>query len=365
MTLTVHSRPCYLLETAELVFSFVNDLPARALTAPGEYCIPEEEALRIRQEICRDLDPTDKQLQYFFQGFRLEDGSSRLSNLATTMLYSCVFALPSDVREMKQQLLEFWASIKPPYCISAADPFALSFDHAQSSEFSSLSEEMNKVPVPMVYQIRLVEVFSQYARYLDLLTDLLEPLARRLEPLLEPWVLRAQPLVHQWEQYFRDPENVRRFFINRVSGFHCEHLELALRYFPAEIGYYRVVSQEKDTPDQASLLPGLGMKPGCDRASASPALDDREITALRLISNPDRLAMLQAMTRRPMGGNELADELGLNSGTVFRDLNNLATAQLITRDVQGRKSVYRTNTEMLRRLMNRILHVVDPSESEL
>ncbi len=358
----MQTRPCLLMETAELVFSFVNDLPPQQLTASGEWCLPEEEALRIRQEVCQGLDPQDKKLQFFFQGFQLEGGYSRLSNPATTMLYSCLSTMPSDVQEMKGKLLEFWESIEPPYCISAADPFALSLVHASSEEFSPLAEEMNKVPAPMNYQLRLVEIFAQYPRYLEQLVDILQPLARRLEPLLEPWVQRVQPLLQGWEQFFSEPENVSDFFRNRMAGFQCSQLELCLRYFPAKGGYYRVINEEKDTLGIACLLPGLDMKPGAPKATTAPALDDEEAAALRLIANPDRLAMLSAMMRRPMGGHELAVELGLNSGTVFRDLNNLATAQLITRVAEGRKRVYSTNMETLRQLMRRILLVVNPDE---
>ena len=52
------------------------------------------------------------------------------------------------------------------------------------------------------------------------------------------------------------------------------------------------------------------------------------------------------------------------SGTVFRDLNNLATAKLITRVAEGRKRVYSTNMETLRSLTRRILQVVNPDEPE-
>ncbi len=362
MKLTVHSRPCYLLETAELVFSFVNDLPASQLTAPGEFCIPEEEALKIRTEVCRDLNPQDRQLQYFFQGFVMEHSRSRLSNLATTMLYSCLGTFSSDAEQMKQKLLDFWAKIDPPYCISAADPFALSIDTAKQQGFVPLSEEMNKVSVPEAYQLRLVGAFSQYEYHLNQLMEILRPLARRLEPLLEPWVQRAQPLVRRWEQFFQKEENVRAFFRNRVDGFRCDAIELTLRYFPAEGGYYRVFGKTQTELNEACLLTGLGMKVGVEKPAEAPFLSDQEMTALRLIANQDRLAMLHAMMGQSMGGYELAEELGLNSGTVFRDLNNLATAQLITRDARGRKSVYRTNIEMVRQLMARVVKVVNPDE---
>ena len=361
MKIVIQPKPCLLLETAELVFSFVNELSPQLLTAAGEWCIPEEEALRIRREVCRGLDPQDKKLQFFFQGFELEGGYNRLSNLGTTMLYSCLTALDPEPEQMAENLLSFWESIEPPYCISAADPFALSIVQGSPEEFSPLSEEMNKVPAPMSYQLRLTEAFSQYPRYLHQLVEILQPLAKRLEPLLEPWVRQAQPLLQKWEVFFREPENVRDFFHSRMEGFRCGQIELCLRYFPSRSGYYRLINEEKESLGKACLLFGLDMKPGMPKTTA-PFLDDDEVAALRLIANPDRLEMLAAMMRRPMGGHELAGELGLNSGTVFRDLNNLATAKLITRVAEGRKRVYSTNMETLRSLTRRILQVVNPDE---
>lgn len=41
MELRIEREPCMLYETVELLYAFVNDIPAERLTAEGTYCIPE------------------------------------------------------------------------------------------------------------------------------------------------------------------------------------------------------------------------------------------------------------------------------------------------------------------------------------
>lgn len=73
------------------------------------------------------------------------------------------------------------------------------------------------------------------------------------------------------------------------------------------------------------------------------ALADWECTALRLMANPDRRAMLQAMMEKPMSGQELAQKLRLHGGSVFRELNSMYNARLLTREMDNGKNVYRTD----------------------
>ena len=70
---------------------------------------------------------------------------------------------------------------------------------------------------------------------------------------------------------------------------------------------------------------GVGTQPGLDEPNPVQEPEEWELTALRLLANASRMEMLHAMMERPMSGQELAQKLNLNSGTVFRDLNSLYT----------------------------------------
>ena len=43
MNVTATNEPCMILETVELLYAFINELPAGELTAPGPYTIPSSE----------------------------------------------------------------------------------------------------------------------------------------------------------------------------------------------------------------------------------------------------------------------------------------------------------------------------------
>ena len=81
-----------------------------------------------------------------------------------------------------------------------------------------------------------------------------------------------------------------------------------------------------------------------------------ELTALRLMANGSRMEMLHAMAERPMSGQELAQKLNLNSGSVFRDLNSLYNARLLLMESTGGRNCYRTNLPVVRNMMERMLN---------
>ena len=67
MNVQIMSTPCYLLETVELIYAFVNGVPAEELTGPGSYCIPVREVQRIMDTACAGLALQNPTLQFFFQ----------------------------------------------------------------------------------------------------------------------------------------------------------------------------------------------------------------------------------------------------------------------------------------------------------
>lgn len=56
-------------------------------------------------------------------------------------------------------------------------------------------------------------------------------------------------------------------------------------------------------------------------------------------------------------------ELGLHSGAVFRDLNNMARVGLINREVQEGRNIYRTNNAAVLRLSQRLVQVIGTEDS--
>ena len=356
MNVIFYKKPCLLLETTELVFAQVNQIPARDLTADGEFCLPPEEVHRIQKAVCGELRCSEEELQFYFKGFCIGTESSRMSCIARCLVYNSLEVGCSDVDSMIQALSANWQVQPNALRISGMDMYSLSFDSAEPGTFAPLSVEMMKLPIPAEYQTHLVEVFSHYEQYLRHLAEILRPATARLETLLEPWVQKAQPVAAQWEDFLTG-DVAGDFFRNRANINRREFgaLEVSLRYFPAEPGYLRIYEPNGDV----RMLIGVAMKAGrLSHPAKKEVLADWECTALRLIANPDRLAMLQAMMEKPMSGQDLAQKLGLHGGSVFRDLNSMYNARLLTREMDNGKNVYRTDLTVIQLLSRHMVSAI-------
>ena len=88
MELRIEREPCMLYETVELLYAFVNDIPAERLTAKGTYCIPEGELAGIMGAVCANLDPQDPDLHRYFARRPILDEPNQYTCLAFCMVYA-------------------------------------------------------------------------------------------------------------------------------------------------------------------------------------------------------------------------------------------------------------------------------------
>ena len=58
---------------------------------------------------------------------------------------------------------------------------------------------------------------------------------------------------------------------------------------------------------------------------------------------------------KTMSMQELATHLGLNPGTVFRNLNSLTNAKLLTKEIRGDQYYYRTNFPFIQAIFQHVL----------
>ena len=351
MEFQVHRKPCILLETVELVYSYVNQIPAEELTENAEYCIPAREISAIRDTVCGSLDPDNEELQFYFKGVPVDGKDRHLSCLACCMIYSTMDFSCTDIDSAVNSLKRGWFLTDRPFRISGINGISLNLTSAEG-EYTTLAWEIGRLPVPQSYQLQLVEVFSAFRWHLDRLMTILRPAAQRLEPLLAPWVEQAIPRAEEWERYLQEPAAMQTML--QKTGLkepEIRRLEIALRYFfpfggPGEFQH---------PVAHLCLHLGVGIPPGQDAPETPDRLRDWEFTALRLMVHPDRARMLRAMTDHPMSVQDLSQSLGLNPGSVFRDLNNMNNAGLLTQEVISNRIHYRTDSAAVERLTKHLM----------
>lgn len=351
MEVVIEREPCYLLEAAELVYSWVNDIPTEKLTGPGTYCIPVPEMDAIRMRACAGLDRRDAALQYYFTSVVLEPDGHDSSCLGCCLLYTPIRELEPNPTQMGQSLVENWHYLRSSGArVTSISGNSLNFEEEFAGGFLSLAQEMAELTAPQSYRMQLLEAFSAYDVHLNRLLSLLEPVLRRLPTLLEPWSRQAEHLVNKWHEFF-SAYSAEEFFRQR-SGISCESCKTAtlrLRYvFPK-------VSQGKVWSQFGVILFHLGVNlEPCSSQVSEIALSEQEFEALRLIGNPTRAKMLLEMMDKAMNIQELSLALGINPGSVFRDLNSLFSAKLLLLEIVNGRSYYRTNYTMVEHVTDRI-----------
>ena len=350
MRIMTHSAPCLLLEAAELVYGLVNRLSPQELTADGKYCIPPEDMRRISQTACAGLSADDPRLQFYFSGVPIEGAPHRTFCLGRCLLYASLNVDCSDVDSAVAAMSAAWGRGDEPLHITGVYGYSIGIGAPQSS-FSSLAQEVAQLPLPQSCQMQLVEVLANTDKHLRIVSEILRPVASSLEALLQPWIRQAAPLLAQWENFFRQ-EDANDFLLQRCQfdQSQIDSLNLALRYISPNLtmGSFQAPSSA------LHLHMGLNATVSKLREPKSPALDERDFAALRLLANPARAEMLRLLVGRTMSAQSVATTLGMHVGSVFRDLNNLYNAQLLlVSSVNGRNS-YRTSPAMIRSVTQRL-----------
>ena len=354
MKVTIYQEPCWLLEAAELVYGLVNQIPVEKLAGSGPYCIPPDQVRRIQAEACAGLDPLDELTQFYFRGVPLEGVSGRLSCLGCALLYSFLEIDHPQVDDFVRSMEADWRALcESGFHVEGIDGFSLSFEPALAGKLLSLARELAALQVPPLYRMQLLEVFSAFDRHLERVVELLRPIAAVLPDYMAPWTRQIPALAEQWDTFFQG-NSAQEFFLQRarIQSGEFRELRLAFRFF-SPYG-----SPGKFLGEKGRLLfhMGVNMQPGLGKAGQAQAPEEWELTALRLMANGSRMEMLHAMAERPMSGQELAQKLNLNSGSVFRDLNSLYNARLLLMESTGGRNCYRTNLPVVRNMMERMLN---------
>lgn len=349
MEVLINQEVSLLKETVELVFTYVNQLNPERLTSDAQG-IPLQEVQTMMDAACGDLDLKDPVLRFFFQPFAMENykgTSCSHTCVAIIMAYSFLRYSGSDMELSRKSLHDHHIGHTPYVAITSFNVCGLGTLDCQ--EYRSLAAQLNAFDMPDGLRLQLMEAITGYHRHVDMLCDLLEPVARKLLPLLMPWWEKVEPSRQQWAELVNTPEGRKEL----CKGFgyvvsNMERFELSLHLLRAGLGFG---SYERDKHTLSCDF-GLGALPGgVKRKRLAPS----EIAALRLLANPDRIEMLQIMMDGFVTPKELTERLNLYSGSVFRDLSNMFQSQLLDVEVDGIHRSYKTNIANLERLVNRLL----------
>lgn len=343
MLTRVVAKPCMLLEAVELLYAFINEIPAQKLTADSPYCISNWDMQQLMNDCCAGLSRQDAMLRHYFALVDLQDDSGNQTCLARNIAYNTLDFSCQTLDESLRSLYAGWRKLKGsgqrPQGISE---FGIAYGKPQESGYAPLARDIDALLVPADYRQKLLEAFCGFDDTLHELEQLLAPVAAKLEPHLQPWIAQTEPLVRLWEDYLAQPDLPvrlqRRWQLSIENDYHT--ISMCLRYLDAS----HSAGQMNEEEHTVTFHMGIGRPAFPEEKQEIAAW---EYKALRLLGSPARMRMLQATRNRPMSTREIAQELELHLGAVGRDVSSLFDAQLLIIEHSGGKSRYRTNMEAL------------------
>ena len=335
-------------ELIQLLCVYISEEDPAILTAEEPGCITTEEIRTMMEQVCGHLDKTDPLLRFFFKGYIQQDKRNQIPFLqcvANVMLESPISPVFEQVTDYRKAMHEGLLSRIRHYEINS---YNVGFGLTLHEEYRPLSEELGKLDMPEDFRVALAVALSDYHAHTDLLCDILEPLAVKLEVLLQPWEEKIAPRVRQWQEALDTEEKHEQFIHGINSRFtkrSCLIISLRLFYPMCQRACFSFINGNID------YLTGMGKIPG---GFMPDAPSNEDLTAVQLLSNMDRLRILRLLIGRKMLPREITHELNLNRGSVFRDLNNLQQAHLVEQVSQGDKLYYTANIAKANQVLDRL-----------
>lgn len=349
MQIHITSEPCLLLETIELLFGFTNHVSAQELTAAGRWCIPAEAMQTMLDTACEGLSPENPELQFFFAREALDRDPPGCTCIARNIGYSFQDYSCASPEKSLEVIRREWAKLRAEnYLPTDLNDFTLEFADPAPDRFIPMAQALERLPVSPTYRMRLLEALCAFDAYCDRLCALVQPVAERLAPLLAPWAERSHELARQWEALFA--ERGLEFLSKRILYVTetVERCEFCLRYIDPLSG----PCQGRDEEHIFCGHLGVGIP---IRHTAQDGITENDQTMMRMLGNPARVRMLQAVMDTPMSSREMAKQLELHLGVATRDVRNMVEARLLITENHGGRIKYRANRLMLRTLARHLL----------
>lgn len=359
MEVFVTNQPYMLYETVELLRVFVNRTDPEELTMEGEFCLAPQEVKELMASACETVDPEDQWVRHFFQEFPILDESNQKTCLASCIAYSS-FNVRMQESVLDQQLafvVDQWNLIRRSgYHINAVNRFGIGIDSAPSKGPVRLAEELKRLPLTPDFYLLLHEAFSDLEFSTAQLLRVIRPVAERLSSLLRPYVRRAAVLAERWSHFFQDRKMLYEFLKNRTGAVEEDSIDrvyLVLRYLHSRYA----VGTNSPEEHVFGFHVGVGVKLTLTSSyqEKTAASLDREAAAFKLLGDKGRRDIIRLLGKKAMTMQEVANQLEINSGTVFRNINSLYNAELLIRENHGGRFFYRAKLSYIQAIFDHMM----------
>lgn len=360
MAVTILTQPSILMETVEMLYQFVNNLslesserdflskyadPMDSEYEDGHYYEAVFSGLRqILAEGTKGLDRADPRMVYYFRDM-MPDGNQRGVCLAKIMLYSFYegedFTFDGAVLECRRNFSDFQADQFTRFRIVGIDRAGLSLLPQDGDTPLSLYRQLDGFDIPSACKWEVYRVLQEYDSMLTELVILLEPIARRMEEILAEHQKTLEQAANYWRKYF-STHSFQDFKLDMMGietrqSTQKETLQVLWFWWMglAQMHFYQGVDRE-------ALNIGLLVRCGKTPKAAGYA-QENVLNILKLLSDKSKFDLLRRMTGHRCYGLELANEMGLTSGTISKHLSTLFSCGLLNLQRVNNRVYYQTD----------------------
>ncbi len=360
MAVTILTQPSILMETVEMLYRFVNNLtlenserdflskyadPMDSEYEDGRYYEAVFANLRqIMDDGTRELDRADPRMAYYFRDI-MPEGNQRGVCLAKIMLYSFYegagFSFEEGLQECRKNFRDFRTQEFTRYKIIGIDRGGLNFLPQDGDCPLSLYRQLESFDLPAACKWEVYRVLQEYDSLLAELETLLRPIAQRMEHILTRHQSVLNRAADYWRRYFAS-HSFQDFKFD-MMGIETEEeaqteTEQVLWFWwmgLAQMHFYQSAHREALN---IGLLVRLGKTP-----KAAGYDQENVLNILKLLSDKSKFDLLRRMTGRRCYGLELANEMGLTSGTISKHLSTLFSCGLLNLQRVNNRVYYQTD----------------------
>lgn len=373
-------EPCYFAEAIYLLHAFVNHISFedeynRVSQYFGHHSLTREENLarsrigeltRIMEGVTCTMNPEDERLQYFFAYLPGTDKRSACS-LAQTMLIT----VPLDrtrVDDFADELLRGYGEMmRLGVKVNDLNTMGLVLEQWDDrDEMEPLANQLERLPCDLEGKWRLLRALTDYEHHVRELTELIRPVASRLEEMMAPLVEMNAENFQRWIAYFQQHtmDDFQNEMFNTTFLFpennSAQETWLGIWYF----NFLGVWSEWIDNRSQSGTpirLAYIGMSISFDFAARYKKMPDTETLCamLKALGGKDKLETLRLCAEQPISAARLAEAMHLNSGTVSRNLYGLYKLGFLETKGDGERVNYQTKMDSLQQLFGWITAYVE------
>ena len=146
MEVWVSAKPHMLYEAVELLYAYVNEIPAGSLTQEGEYCLTEEAVQQMMDVACAGVSREDPVVQYYFGGHVISEEPQRVTCMARNLAYNVMAPSKGDMAEDCAQICALRRiQRKEGQRPSAINEYRILYMEASGNAFTPMAQDIARL----------------------------------------------------------------------------------------------------------------------------------------------------------------------------------------------------------------------------